>query len=231
MKMRSGLTIAGTALAFALVAHTAEASTTMCEPGGGGGPEQPSHRLACGGGGFTPIVTTIQTATSSYNVHTEVEDGYDLLQLGEVIEVEIDVDTVIASLKGNPEDAMKAAIALGVRSNDGAKSGVMQAIGGAPTSSTKLSEGELKQVATLLRASMQSGGKAKGRSDPAGPSTSRVQATIQAISRAINSFASSLGLGSFTGVAYSSTRIEYHANGQRKSEFTQTIEIAKVRPK
>ncbi len=222
MKMRSGLAIAGTAFAFMMMGHTAEARTASCPPKHEGGHDQqievPDDSLDCWSPP-APLSTTVQGAYNAiYTVTTQVDGGFDILQPGEVVEVEIDVEDVIASLNDNPKETLALAVALGVRAKDEPKPGIVRAVH--TLSTDKLTEGELKQVATLLTASLKSGGKARGRSDPAGSWTSRVEATAQAISRAIQSFTSSL-----PSFGYSYTRIEYYPNGQKKVEVRQEMGV------
>lgn len=221
MKMRSRMAVAGAALAFVMVGHTASAKAASCTPNHPGGNQQielPDDSLDCWSPP-APLSTTVQGAyNATYTVTGQVDGGFDILQPGEVIEVEIDVEDVMAALNDNPKEAMALAVAMGVRSKDELKPGLVRAV--STHSTDKLTDGELKQVATLLRASLKSGGKARGRSDPAGSWTSRVEATAQAIGRAIQSFTSSL-----PSFGYSYTRIEYYPNGQKKTEVRQEIGV------
>lgn len=223
MKLGSGLAGIGAAMVFILAAQTAEASTRQCPGGEGGGEHQielpPEGVDPClPSGGYVELNTTVYTGTNvAYNVEVDIENGNDYLQIGEVIEVEIEFDDVIASLKANEKDAVVLAAAIGVRPNAaGSKSGVVNAANTMAGSADKLTEAEFEAVANYVYVSMQSGGRATGRSDPASNSfTSRVQATAQAIGRAWNSFTSSLP-NRFDGWLSHTT---YYPNGAKKSEF------------
>lgn len=219
MKLRSGLVGVGVAVAFTLAANTASASSDPCQNGGGEQQiELPQDGTEpCPGTGSTPLVTTVYSASSTpYTVEAEVDDGLDLLQPGEVIEVEMDLDMVMASLEMNPKDAVALAVALGVRSND-AKPGVAKTADTIGISGNKLTEGELKKVASYY---IQSRGRATGRSDPAGSFTSRVQATTQAIGRMFSSIA-----GAIPDFSATYTTTTYHASGQKKKETKMSIEL------
>ena len=224
MKLSASLAGVGAAVIFAFAAQTAQAQT--CPVGDGGGVTMPIEVTDPGlepcqpSGGDVELITTVQTANNtSYAVQTEVPGGYDYLEVGEVVEVEIEFDDVMAALKANEQEAVVLAAAIGVRPDVvGLKSGVM-AVANTARSSAKLTEAEYRAVATHMFVSMQSGGRATGRSDPAPNSLiSRIEATGQAIGRAWNSFTSSLPNRIDLGMSHTT----YHSNGQKKSEFRMT---------
>lgn len=222
MKLRTNLAAVGIALTVGLAAQAAEARNVQCPGGGEGGGGEQQVELGQDGGScdpqasYTPLSVTAHDANgAAYTVETMVEDGDELLELGEVVEVEIDLDDFMASLKANEQDAVALAAAFGFRPA-GSKAGVADAghaVG-------KLSEAEFESVAKHVYVSLQSG-RATGRSDPAGPSTSRWIGLQQAFSRAVTAM----------GAALSQTRIgpmyvrTYHSSGVQKTERTATVEV------
>lgn len=221
MHLRSKLAIAGTALALIMIGSTSDAKAATCESYAPYSMGQTLMGSALSLGCWSPPVrinSTIRGANNStYVVTTQVDAGADYLQVGEVVEVEIDVGQVIGMLKDNPAEAMALAVAMGLR-GDETKPGIVRAVHTVP--GAKLNDVELEQIATFLTVSLQNNGKARGRSDPAAPQTTRTQATIQAITRAIQSFARSI-----PSFGYSYRRVEYYSNGAKKSEIEQTITI------
>lgn len=221
MHIRSKIAIAGTALAFTMIGSTSDAKAAICEsyaPYSTGQTLMGSARSLDCWSPPVPVNSTIQGANNStYVVTTLVDAGAEYLQPGEVVEVEIDLGQVVGLLKDNPKEAMALAVAMGLRSEE-TKPGLIRAVHTGP--SAKLNDFELQQLATLLKVSMQNNGRARGRSDPAGTLTTRTQATIQAITRAIQSFARSI-----PSFGYSYRRVEYYPNGNKKVEVEQTLGI------
>lgn len=225
MSVKAYLAAAGTAVLMVMTAQTAEASATQCNnPHGEGGVYQ--EELTDGEpceptGGYAQLHTTVYTANSAaYSVSAEVPDGNEFMALGEVAEVEIDVDAVVAALKADDKQAHVMAVALGLRPKD-----IQLASGKSVSysSSAKLTESEYIVVASYVTASMQSGGTARGRSDPAPNTfTRRVEAISQAVSRAFDSIGRNLP----NIRAYLSVKT-FHPNGQVKSEVTIGADVSK----
>lgn len=181
-KIGLSLTGVGVAMAFAFAAQSAQASSMQCPGQGEGGVYQ--NELP--GEGCTPQETYGTFSTTAYsadNVALEVDgtivNGDDLLTPGDIIEVEIDLDDVMAHLKANQQEALMLAADAGIRP------GYNVFKNGTPVSA-KLSDIEVRAVAKYVLVNIQSG-TARGQSDPAGSNTSRAVATAQAIGRAIGS--------------------------------------------
>lgn len=187
MKLRTSLAGVGAAMVFALAAQGAEASTIQC-PGngneGGGeqqvevGQEDPNCAPA---GGYSSVTTSSVDATgAAYTAEVTFEGPDEYLAIGEVVEVEIDADAIIAALRANPKAAVQVAFDIGVRES---KSDVVRA---ANIASAKLTESEYAAVASYIKTAVQARGT--GRSDPAtNNSTSRLERGIQAFERAVSS--------------------------------------------
>ena len=187
-KLGVNLAVVGVAMAVALAAQSAEAGSAQCpvngDGGGGGGGDQqielsPDGEICPPTTYYTPLNLTAHTADNvAVQVTGIIENGDDLLQPGDVIEVEIELDDVMAHLKANEQDALMLAAASGVRQGPGAfKVGI---------TSAKLSDAEAKAVAEYVLVNMQSR-RATGRSDPAGQNTTRREAWYIATVRAIGS--------------------------------------------
>lgn len=182
MKMRSSLAGVGLALVFGLAAQTAEAGT-QCPGGGEGGDQQ--VELGQDGGelcqptGSTSVTTTSLDATgASYTAELTFEGADEYLEIGEFVEIEIDLDDVTAALRANPKEALALASSIGVREG---KSGVAHA---ANVASAKLTDAEYAEVANYVAANFQN--RATGRSDTAtNRTTSRIEAGIQAFERGV----------------------------------------------
>ena len=194
MKIRSSLAGVGAALVFGLTAQAAEASSIQCPGGGEGGGEQQIEVGQEGGppcpqpGGTSSFTATGQSGTGdAYTAEVTLEGPDEMLQPGEVVEIEIDLDDVMASLRSNEEHALALASAFGVRPSEaGAKSGVANASNAFGASVGKLTEAEVEAVAKYVYVSLQSG-RATGRSDPATSTwNSRLQAGVQAFERAMS---------------------------------------------
>jgi len=216
MKMHTSLAGVGAALVFALAAQGAEAST-QCPIGTEGGGEQQvevgdgSQCAETGGAvAWNEIVT--QSDGTSYEAAADVPEGGDYLPAGEYIEVEIDLDATVALLKSDDALAMKAAVALGLRDPSFA---VEHAAFRSPVALMgKLSDIELKLVASHVHSAMKVQNGGRGRSNTSNGFLSRVEAWGQAVSRAVSSF---VGRLPNSGNILVGTR-EYHSNGNVKKE-------------
>jgi len=221
MNMRIGLAGVGAAVIVAMAAQTAQAQTCPTDGDLGGGVEQ----VEVGDGSepcppttyYTPISVDAQNALGEqYTVTGEIENGDDYLQVGEFVEVEIDLGDVMAALKADEENAVALAVAAGIRSSD-TKSGVINA---APsTSVTKLSDAEYKALAKYVHVALQNSGRATGRSSPAQNSwTSRAQAFGEAVRNALST------VGRYMpSIGYRTKTREYNDQGvlvrERETDF------------
>lgn len=175
-------------------------------------------------GEYAPLSMTAYTSdNTAYIVEAQIEGGDGYLAPGEVVEVEIDIDDVMASLKANEHDALVLAAHLGVRStNYRSKSGVTNAIPTDPAATVKLTGTEYEAVARLVYASVRvSGSRATGRSDPAPNSwTRRIEAVGQALGRAFQA------IGHAFATAPTSMRVQqYSSDGARKYETVTQLEV------
>lgn len=216
MKLRNGLMGVGAALALALVAQSAQAQS--CNSGGGGGDViemAPDDQLPCEpiGGGSAPLITEATNANGIvYEVQATLPEGNDYLQIGEVVEVTVDYEDVMASLRANEKDAIALAASLGMRSIE--KGGVVKA-------SHKLTDAEYNALATYVHVAAQSAGRSTGRSNPAGDSfTRRVDAAAQAFGRAMDAIGRNIP--SFNGFMTVRT---FHPNGQMRTEVVIGAEV------
>jgi len=168
----------GVEIAVALAAQSAEARTSVC-PGNGGTHQQQIEVGEPCPTYYSPMDATAYTADNvAVSFTATIENGEDLLEPGTVIEVEIDLNDVVALLKNNEREALVLASSAGVRPGAGLKVDRMTA--------ARLSDAETKAVAEYVLANMQ-GRRATGRSDPAGPNTTRREAWYTATIRAIGS--------------------------------------------
>lgn len=218
MRVRTAVMGAGVALAMVLAGQAAQAKG--CAPAGGGGDMQvelPDDGIPCdqGIGGPAFLSTEVQNANGvSYTVDAVVPDGNEYLQIGEVVEVSIDYDAVMAGLRANEKEAFALASALGMRSPG--KNGTIKA-------DNKLNDSEYHAVATYIHVAIQGSGRSTGRSDPAPNSfTRRVEAVGQAFGRAMDAIGRNLP--SFNGYVSVKT---YHPNGQMRSEVQMGAEVSK----
>ena len=165
-------------------------------------------------GGPAYLSTEVQNANGvTYEVEATVPDGNDYLQVGEVVEVSVDYDTVVAALKSNEKEAVTLAKALGMRSSEK----------GAVSANAKLTDAEYDKLATHIQKAAYQSGRATGRSNPAPDAfTRRVDAVAQAFGRAMDSIGRNLP--SFN--AFLSVRT-YYPNGQMRSETTMGAEVKK----
>ncbi len=226
MKLHIGLAGVGAAIVFSLAAQSAQAQQCPIDGGDGGGinpievtPEGPGCEPP--GGSYAPLSAVVENANGVvYDVSAEVENGFDYLEVGEVVEVEIDFDDVMAALKSDEQQALVLADAAGVRPEPvNPKSGFVN-VSRTFGASAKLSESEMTAVATYVYASMQSG-RATGRSDPAPNSwVSRIEATGQAISRAFDAIGRNI-----PSISLGMTHRTYHSNGRVRSETVMQAEV------
>jgi hypothetical protein len=225
MKLNASLTGAAAAMLFVLAANGANATTAQCSgPDNGLGG---TYQQEVGQGdpcetqpSWTPLIATVYTANNeAYTVQAEIENGSDYLLPGEVIEVSMDLDDVMAALKSDEQQAVAVAEELGIRKKSvGTRAAMM-----AGTWHTKLSDAEYAKVANYVYKSMQSsGGRATGRSDPAGSFTSRVAAVSQAVSRMFDSIGRNL-----PNFSFGMTTRKYYPNGQVQSETTVEVGVKK----
>lgn len=218
MRVRAAVVGTGFALAMVFSAQTAQAQA--CPPTGGDGDMQielPGDGTSCdqGGGGPAFLSTEVQNANGvSYSVDAVVPDGNEYLQIGEVVEVSIDYDDVMASLRANEKGTVALASALGMRSSG--KKGKINA-------DIKLNDSEYHAVAEFVHVAVQRNGRSTGRSDPATNSfVKRVEAAGQAFERAMNAIGRNLP--SFSGFVTIRT---YHPNGQVQTEVQMGAEVSR----
>lgn len=210
---------AGVAAVFILAAQSAHAGTALCpgdNSGEGGGVHDnqvPGDNCPQPGDGYSSLELTTYTADNvAVDVVTVVEAGDEILAPGTIIEVEIDLDDVMAYLKQNEDKALVLAAASGIR-----PTGIIKT---ARPMAAKLSSAEVKVVAVSLLSSMQ-GSTARGRSDPAGQNTSRREATGIAYIRAIGSAIRS----AFSANARASRTVEIRPDGTRIYRTEVQVEV------
>lgn len=205
-------------MAIALAAQSAEARTSVCPGNGDNGgthQQQVEEGEPCEPTYYSPMSATAYTADNvAVSFAATIENGDDLLQPGDVIEVEIDLNDIVAYLKNNEQEALVLASASGVRPGAGLKADRMTA--------AKLSDAEAKEVAEYVLVNMQSR-RATGRSSPAGQNTSRAQAFVEATIRAIGSAVRDAlqPRGTVTGVR----EVTIHADGSRTYRTEIQIDI------
>ena len=209
----------GAALALTLAAQGAEARSATGPIDNGSGPP---HPIAVQPVGNLPnpsqsyVEFTGRTADNvAVEVTTIVENGEELLQPGEVIEVEIDLDDVVAYLKSNEHEAVILAAETDVRPYG------QRLKTEAGSNASKLSDAEIEAVARRIMVNTQSGGTARGRSDPATGNTSRLQATAQAWGRII----ANTIRRAFPNVRGRVRYTDYHPNGQVRSRTEADFEF------
>ncbi|WP_439476722.1 hypothetical protein [Brevundimonas sp.] len=220
MKRLAMLTAAAFALTVGLAAQTGEAHASMQQCTG-------DHELTIGEDGNQScgtellVVSGLNGNGEAVTGTMEIEDGAELLPEGTVIEVEIDFDSVVASL--DPADARAVYLAA---VNEG---GLDPAAASSATDSANiadvaavLTEAEMSVAANYLSASFQNRGT--GRSDPAGPNTTRGQATEQGFLRGIANWFRNPSIPGVNFRHHGRTR-EYYPNGQLKKETGAVTEL------
>lgn len=189
MNLRSGLIAAASGLALACAAFSANAQSC---PGGGLGDggvyqdEVPGESEPCTDFGYTVVTAQSVDATgAAYTAQLTFEGQDEYLQIGEVVEVELDYEIVVAALRNDPDAAMAVASAIGLRDN---KFGVTHV---ASRASAKLTEAEFAAVANHVMVTLQN--RAVGRSDPAtNNNTSRLDRALQAFDRLVSTISNGI---------------------------------------
>jgi|GEM_PF-3284855 len=195
MKLRTGLMGVGAVLAMVMAAQSAQAQSCPTGNDNGGNPHQievpPEGTEPCAPmTGYSTVTATALDATgTSYTADLTFEPGEQYLQIGEYVEVEIDIDDVMASLRANPKAAVRLVSSLGLRDDKEvvareAKTSVTHAVNRA--SSAKATDAEYAMLATYIKTNLQT--RATGRSDTAtNTTTSRLERGVQAFERAVSS--------------------------------------------
>ncbi len=120
MKVQSVITGVGAALVLALAAQNAQAqSCPQSDPDGGG---LALHEVS-GSEEDCPVTGSpvalqenfVSETGEEYTVSAVIEAGDSYLLVGEYVEVEIELNDVMASLKANEQDAITLATELGIR--------------------------------------------------------------------------------------------------------------------
>lgn len=222
MKRIAFLAAAGAALTLGLAAQSAHASPMSQCTG--------DHELTVGDDGNQycgPELLVVNALTGNgeeVTVSTSVENGDELLPEGTVIEVEIDFDDVVAAL--DPTDAKAVYLAA---INEGGMAPAAASSATDPVNvadvAAVLTKAEMSVAANYLSASFQN--RRTGSSNPAGPNTTRNQATDQGIGRAIADWIRNPTIPGIK-ITYRGRQREYYPNGQLKSvspsEFSLEVE-------
>lgn len=213
------LSVLGAALALGLAAQSAAANPVSQCTG--------DNQLTLGEDGSQScgtellVVNALTGNGQEVIVSTAVDARDELLPEGTVIEVEIDFDEVVAAL--DPADARAVYLAA---VNEGGMDPAVAVSATDPVNTADvaavLTEAEMTVAANYLAASFQNRGT--GRSDPAGPNTTRGQATDQGIVRAVMDW---IRNPSIPGVRmnYQGRGREYYPNGQLKRETPATFSV------
>lgn len=221
MKRLAMMAAAGLVLTAGLAAQPGTAYASMQQCAG-------NHELTLGedGNQYCGTELLVTTALTGNNeevaVSTPVEAPDELLPEGTVIEVEVDFDDVVAAL--DPADARAVYLAA---VNEGGMDSAAASSATDPVNladvAAVLTEAEMTVAANYLSASFQN--KRTGRSDPAGPNTTRRQATDQGISRAIADWIRNPSIPGLK-FRYQGRQREYYPNGQLKKETPSVLEIS-----
>lgn len=212
MKRSYILSVAGVALALGLAAQPAVANPVSQCTGDNQATLGEDGSQSCGT--ELLVVSGLNGNGEEVTGTIEIEDGAELLPEGTVIEVEIDFDSVVASL--DPADARAVYLAAV------SEGGLDPAAASSATDSANLAdvaavltEAEMSIAANYLSVSFQNRGT--GRSDPAGPNTTRGQATEQGFLRGIANWFRNLQIPGVSFRHHGTVR-EYDANGRLRRE-------------
>ena len=219
MKRISFLAAAGAALTLGLAAQSAEASPMSQCTG--------DHELTVGEDGDQYcgtellVVPALTGNGEQVTASTEIENPSELLPEGTIVEVEIDFDDMVAAL--DPADARAVYLAA---VNEGGMDPAAAASATDPANiadvAAVLTKAEMTVAANYLSASLQN--RSTGRSDPAGPNTTRGQANNQGIGRAIAAWIRNPSIPGVT-FNYQGRGREYYPNGQLKKQTPMTFSI------
>lgn len=217
MNTRTKLMSMGAAVILAFAAQAAQAQTC---------PTEGDHQVEVGQdgetcGSLTPIIVVAENADGvEHTITGEVPNGQDFLQIGEVVEVEIEYDDILAALKADEKNALALAAAVGLHPAEG-KSAVIDTAHRAAKAT--LTDAEYRALASHMHVSLQNRSRASGRSDPASNSfTRRIDAYAQAFGRMMNSIGRNL-----PSLNYRSVRREFNEQGVMVSEESTELHIGR----
>lgn len=226
MKTMTALTGASFAMLFAFAAQSAQAAICPAE-GPSGWPEEvqvlPADAEPCYTGGSTTVSTSgVDGGGAPYSATIVAESPDTYLMTGDVVEVEVEYETVVAALRSDEKTAVALAAAIGVRPQPGKD----RAVDVANHSTPKLTDEEYSEMASYVLTTMQARGTATGRSNPAPDNfQSRVQATAQAFSNAMSSIGAAIGRA-LPDIRFRSTTRTRDANNVVRQETVVEIDVA-----
>lgn len=229
MKMRTGLAGIGAAMVLTLGAQHAQAQTCPIDGGNGGGEQQIEVPVEGGGepcnpgSSYTPFTMFTENANGvPYTITGEVENGDQYVQIGDVAEVEMNLDDITAALKADDKRAFAFAAAVGVRAPD---SNWRFANAVYRPADARLTETEYRELANYMRIGMQNngqnGGRVTGRSDPA---PDRFTRYVDQVSQAFGRMMDSIGRNIPRIEIYSVTR-KFNDRGVLMEEKESRVHI------